>query len=239
MARKTKAECSPEEWAVIQEKNRQRGKERYDRLKATAEGRDYLTARSQRHYQAVKGDDERLSRKREADKRHYYATRDDEERLAIYRMRHRIAERRRMADEEYRARANARYNESRREKRAEAAALRPKRTKAVKAPEPRRVPGEELVHIRRAVMSDQMYREVMAAIPSKYHLNTREDIATEALLLWLDGTATDAADAVKQGMRTYFKMFNQFGTVSLDETFGDGDLRRIDTLSSDHMDDYW
>lgn len=91
-----------------------------------------------------------------------------------------------------------------------------------------------LLHIRRSVTTDQMYRDVMVAIPAKYHIDTREDIATEAIILMLDGTATNAAEAVALGIKQHFRLFSKFNTISLDEDRGDG-FRLIDRIATDHM----
>lgn len=91
-----------------------------------------------------------------------------------------------------------------------------------------------LVHLRCSLMSNETYRAVWDALPNNMKRITREEVAAEAVILLLEGTAKTPAEAVKLGRDNYFRLFSKFGVVSMDEPIFEKRTLH-DVLSSDSL----
>lgn len=87
-----------------------------------------------------------------------------------------------------------------------------------------------------AAMTDTAFRSIWDAMPGAWPLAAREDIASEAMILLLEGAAASPAEAVKLGSRRHWSLFTRFGSVSLDEPVREG-LTRLDLLAADEPED--
>lgn len=97
--------------------------------------------------------------------------------------------------------------------------------------------GDALSSMRAKAMSVPAFDQIIRAMPAKWSMDFKEEIAAEAIILLLDRTAATVTEAVKLGLKVHGKLYDRFRTVSIDAENSDG-FRIIDTIPSDYMEDY-
>lgn len=98
--------------------------------------------------------------------------------------------------------------------------IRKPRPSRAKPPAERLIVTAPVAHIRAAVMSDAIYRAVWAALAGIKSYDLREEIASEAVILLLDGTVSCPKEAARLGAKRHWSLFSKFDTISLDEHDG-------------------
>ncbi|MCL4069016.1 hypothetical protein M3484_20880 [Pseudomonas sp. GX19020] len=68
-------------------------------------------------------------------------------------------------------------------------------------------------------LRNTLYKQIWALIPAN---DSRDDIASEAMIALLTGEAATPAEAVKIGRKAHYRVFSQFGTVSMDAVMPSG-----------------
>lgn len=97
--------------------------------------------------------------------------------------------------------------------------------------------ADPLGSMRAKAFTIPAFDQIIKAMPAKWSMDFKEEIATEAMILLLDRTATTVSEAVKLGLKTHNRLYDRFKTVSIDAENADG-LRIIDTIASDHMENF-
>lgn len=81
---------------------------------------------------------------------------------------------------------------------------------------------DALIHIRRELRRDSLYRAVWACIPEGLPVEYKEDIAAEAIVLILTEECRRPSEAVKLGKKRLNKNTSSYGMISLDQPTHDG-----------------
>lgn len=79
---------------------------------------------------------------------------------------------------------------------------------------------------------ERVWQLTLEALRGKYDEPNRMDIASEAMVAFLEGDALNIKDAVALGMKRHWRMFSKFTTRSLDAEIAEG-LRLIDMIADD------
>lgn len=134
------------------------------------------------------------------------------------------------ADPERRARYLARQKLKDQRRRMLARLFRPGKAAAVASADP-------LAAIRAKAFTIPAFDQIIKAMPEKWSMDFKEEIATEAMILLLDRTASTVSEAVKLGLKAHNRLYDRFKTVSIDAEQADG-FRIIDNIASDHMENF-
>lgn len=89
-----------------------------------------------------------------------------------------------------------------------------------------------LVHIRSALQQNQMYASIWSKLQG-YSLETREDIASETLLVMLEHPELTVDQAIPRARSSHYRAIRDWGVVSLDEPITRGGSQHDYYIHSD------